>query len=90
MLWLLLLPLRLAFGLVFGVLLLPFFIVRVVLKLAVGLLLLPIVLLAVLVGLLVAGTLSFAVLIPLAPLFVVLLLAWALVSPFRRPFRSAF
>ena len=91
MLWLLFLPIRLAFGLVFGILFLPLLIVRLVLKLAFGLIVLPFVLLFAFFGLLIgAAAFSFAFLIPLAPLAVIIFLVWAVIRASRRPLGSAF
>jgi len=85
MIWLLLLPFRLLFGVVFGlmalpfvilllpfalVLWLPFAILRFTLKLAVGILVLPIVAIAMLVG-------GLALLVPLLPLLALAFVAWA-------------
>lgn len=89
MLWLLVLPFRLAFGLVFGVLFLPFLLVRAVLKLVFGLIMLPFVLLAGFVGLLIAAALFSVAMIPLAPLAIVAFLIWAVVRSSRHPLRSA-
>ena len=72
MFWLLTLPFRLAFWVVFGVLCLPFLLARAVFKLTFGLLMLPFVLafgaLAFVVGSLVFGL---AVLVPLIPLLLI-------------------
>jgi len=85
MIWLLLLPFRLLFGIVFGlmalplvilllpsalVLWLPFAILRLTLKLAFGILVLPIVAIAILVG-------GVALLVPLLPLLLLAFVAWA-------------
>ena len=89
MIWLLLLPFRLLFGVVFGLvalpfvilllplallLWLPFAILRFTLKLAFAILVLPIVAIATIVGLLVGGV---ALLIPLIPLLALAFVAWA-------------
>lgn len=87
MFWLLTLPLKLAFGVIFGILLLPFFLLRVAIKLMVALLVLPIVLVFGSIGILFAVIgLCFALLIPLLPLAFVAFCVWALVaSTSRRP-----
>jgi hypothetical protein len=84
MIWLLLLPFRLLFGVVFGLVALPFVllflpialliwlpfaILRFTLKVVFGLILLPVIAVVMLVGLLVGGmAVAAAVLIPLIPL----------------------
>ncbi len=86
MIWLLLLPFRLLFGVVFGLVALPFIllllpfalllwlpfaILRLTLKLAVGIVVLPILAIVMLLGLLVGGVaVAAAVLVPLIPLLV--------------------
>jgi hypothetical protein len=89
MIWLLLLPFRLLFGVVFGLvalpfvilllpfallLWLPFAILRFTLKLALGILVLPIVAIAMILGLLVGGV---ALLLPLIPLLALGFVGWA-------------
>jgi hypothetical protein len=89
MIWLLLLPFRLLFGVVFGLLALPFVILllpfalllwlpfailRFTLKLALGIVVLPIVAIAMVLGLLVGGI---ALLVPLIPLLALGFVAWA-------------
>ncbi|HEX7794106.1 MAG TPA: hypothetical protein VF456_07135 [Vicinamibacterales bacterium] len=89
MIWLLLLPFRLLFGVVFGLVALPFVILllpfallfwlpfailRFTLKLALGILVLPIVAIAMVLGLLVGGI---ALLVPLIPLLALGFVAWA-------------
>jgi hypothetical protein len=92
MIWLLLLPFRLLFGVVFGLvalpfvllllpfallLWLPFAILRFTLKLALGILVLPIVAVAMILGLLVGGVaLIAAVLVPLIPLLALAFCVW--------------
>ena len=89
MIWLLLLPFRLLFGVVFGLvalpfvvlllpfalfLWLPFAILRFTLKLAFGILVLPFIVIAMMVGLLVGGV---ALFVPLIPLLALAFVAWA-------------
>jgi hypothetical protein len=89
MIWLLLLPFRLLFGVVFGVLALPFVILllpfalllwlpfallRLTLKVIVGLVIFPIAAVIALVALLVGGI---AIAVPLIPLLVLGFCAWA-------------
>ena len=99
MLWLLLLPFRLLFGVVFGLLALPlvllllpvalvlwipFVILRFTLKLAVLAVILPIVAIAVIGAMLVAGVAVFAALfLPLLPLALVALGIWLVVRATR-------
>ena len=99
MLWLLLLPFRLAFGIIAGLVVLPlalillpfalllwlpFAILRASLRLAVGLIVLPIVLTAVVFGLLVAGIgAALAIAVPLLPVILIALCIWAVVRPRR-------
>lgn len=88
MLWLLFLPVRLTFGLVFALLWLPFVLVRLALKLVGALILAPVVLMLTFVVLLVGGLASaLAFLIPVA---VFALFVWFLMGLFRpsygRPF----
>jgi hypothetical protein len=99
-LWLLLLPFRLLFGVVFGLLALPlvllflpfalllwipFMILRFALKLAVLVVVLPIVAIAVIGAMLVAGVAVFAaVLLPLLPIVLVAAGLWLLLRPTPR------
>jgi hypothetical protein len=93
MFWLLTLPFRLFFGLVFGLLLLPFAILlipfillRVAVKAVVLLIALPFALLAVGFGLLLAGLAVVSVLmIPLLPIAFVVFCVWAFVRLVSRP-----
>lgn len=93
MLHLLTLPFRLFFGLLFGILLLPFallalpfFLLRVLVKTAVLMVVLPFVLLAVGVGLLIAFlAVFFALMIPLLPVAFLLFCVWAVVRLASRP-----
>ena len=75
MLCLLLLPFRLIAALVFGVLMLPFLIIRTILKLLAAILLLPLLLLFGFAVLLIGGA---ALLIPLIPILMLGLLCWAI------------
>jgi hypothetical protein len=99
MLWLVLLPFRLLFAVVFGILALPFALVllpfalllwlpflllKFTLRVAAALLLVPLLVLGGVIGLLVAGIAAVAMMVPLLPIAIVLLLVWAL----RRPPRS--
>jgi hypothetical protein len=93
MVWLLLLPFRLLFGLVFGLLVLPFLVVllplallfwvpfmllRLTFRVLTALIIFPIVAVAVLLGLLVGGiALVGAILLPLIPLLFVAFCVWA-------------
>ena len=79
MFWLLLLPVKLAFCLVFGVLFLPFLILRMVLRVAFGLVLLPFVLLIVVGALFFAlfGVVA-ALFMPLMPFILIALAIWAI------------
>jgi hypothetical protein len=83
--WLLFLPIKLAFCLTFGILLLPFLLLRIAIKTIVALALLPLVLAIAGAGIVVAVlAFSFAVLVPLLPLVLVACCVWAvirLVSP---------
>jgi hypothetical protein len=89
MLWLLLLPLKLMIGL----LLLPFILLRVVVKLLATLILLPIVLALAAVGVLIGGlglmlgglAFSFALLLPLLPFAIIALFVWAIVKVAAHP-----
>jgi hypothetical protein len=74
-LWLVLLPFRLLFGLVFGVLLLPLLLVKLVVGLVLVVLVGPIVLIAVVGGLLAAVV---GLLIPLFPLLCIAFVVWLL------------
>ena len=95
MLWLLLLPFRLAFGIVAGLVVLPFVllllpfavllwlpfaVLRAGLRLAVGLVVVPIVLMALLLGLLA---------VPLLPVILIALCVWAVVRLAGGPVRSS-
>jgi hypothetical protein len=89
--WLLTLPFRIFFGVLFGILclpfailFLPFLLLRLVIKSAVLLFVVPIVLLAMLfaVGVALVAVL-FAVLAPLLPFAVVALIVWAVMRPSR-------
>jgi hypothetical protein len=87
MLWLLLLPIRLAFFLVFGLLIaLPFLLLRLAIKATVALLLLPFVLL-ILLACLVFGVfaVTFALLLPLLPFAVVGFCLWLMMRPHASP-----
>ena len=78
------LPLMLVFWVGFTVL-------RLILRLVIGALLLPILAVVVGVGVLVAGLgLALAVLVPLAPLVLAVLLIWTVVKLVNRPARTAF
>jgi len=82
MLCLLLLPFQLMFGLLF----LPFLLLRAVLKLLTALILLPIVLAVAVAGLVIAGlAFSFAVLLPLLPFAAAALVIWAIVKLAAHP-----
>ncbi|MGH9806291.1 MAG: hypothetical protein ACRD9W_03365 [Terriglobia bacterium] len=91
MFYLLTLPFRIAFGLLFGVLVLPFallflpfLLLRVLIKSVVLLVALPFVLLAVGAALLAAFVaVTFAVMIPLLPFAFVALCVWAIVRSSR-------
>jgi hypothetical protein len=87
MLWLLLLPIRLAFFLVFALLIaLPFLLLRLAIKATAALLLLPFVLL-ILLACLVFGVLAvtFALLLPLLPFAVIGFCLWLLMRPRAYP-----
>ena len=74
------LPFRIAFGVLF----VPFWIARTVLKFAVGVVVVPVVLLAGIVLAVLAALAAIAAIIaPLLPLLIVGLLAWAVVRSFR-------
>ncbi len=78
--FLLLLPFKLVFGLLF----VPFWIAKTVLKLAVGAVVLPIVLVGgVLLAVVAAAGALLALLAPLVPLVIVGLLIWAVFRSFR-------
>jgi hypothetical protein len=94
MLWLLLLPFRLAFGILAGLVVLPFLLivlpfalllwlpfamVRMALRLVAGLLVLPIMLVALVVGPLAAGVGMALAVVPLLPVIVIALCIWAVV-----------
>jgi hypothetical protein len=84
--WLLFLPIKLAFCLTFGILLLPLLLLRFAIKAMVALLLLPFVLVIAAVGLFVAVlAFSFAVLVPLLPLAFVACCVWAIVRVVSPP-----
>jgi len=76
MFWLLTLPIRMAFWLLFGILLLPLLLLRFVLQVALGLVLLPFVLLFVLGAALLGGL---ALSVAFAPLLLGLAFIWLLV-----------
>src|SRR5262249_1900068 len=95
MIWLLLLPFRLLFGVVFALLALPFVILllpfalllwlpfailRFMLKLAFGVLVLPIVAIAMIVGVVVGGIALLVLLIPLLALGFVAWAVWRMMS----------
>jgi hypothetical protein len=85
--WLLTLPFRIFFGLLFGLLLLPFTLLflpfllfRAVIKLALLVFLLPLIAIATVGALLVAGIVIFcALLVPLLPFAIVAAIVWAIV-----------
>ena len=91
MLWLLTLPCRIFFGLLFGLLLLPFtllflpfLLLRAVIKLTFLLVLAPIIAIVAVGALLVAGfALVFVLLLPLLPFALVGLFIWAIVRASR-------
>jgi hypothetical protein len=86
MFWLLLLPFRLVFGLLFGILVLPFFLLRAAVKVAAALILLPVVFALLLVALIVGGIGFWLVmLVPVLPLAVLALFLWAISRLFTRP-----
>ena len=89
MIWLLTLPFRLAFALLFGIVLLPFLLLalpflllRAVFRTAVFVLLLPIVALVSLIALFAVGL---ALALPLLPLAAIGLIVWAVVKMASRP-----
>jgi hypothetical protein len=86
MFWLLLLPFRLVFGLLFGILLLPFFLLRAAVKVAAALILFPVVFALLLVALIVRGIGFWLVmLVPVLPLAVLALFLWTVSRLFARP-----
>ena len=84
MLWLVTLPFRLLLGILlipFLVLLVPFFLLRALVKTLVALIVLPIVFVGLAIGLCLAAlALSFAVVIPLLPFLLAALLFWMVVK----------
>ena len=86
--WLLTLPFRIFFGLLFGILMLPFLflfipflLLRVLFKTAFALFVLPIVLMVAVIGIMIAAfAVSLAILIPLAPFALVALFIWMVVK----------
>jgi hypothetical protein len=86
MFWLLLLPFRLVFGLLFGILLLPFFLLRAAVKVAAALILFPVIFALLLVALIVGGIGFWLVmLVPVLPLAVLALFLWTVSRLFARP-----
>jgi hypothetical protein len=86
MFWLLLLPFRLVFGLLFGILLLPFFLLRAAVKVAAALILFPVVFALLMVALIVGGIGFWLVmLVPVLPLAVLALFLWTVSRLFARP-----
>ncbi len=86
MFWLLLLPFRLVFGLLFGILLLPFFLLRAAVKVAAALILFPVVFALLLVALIVGGIGFWLVmLVQVLPLAVLALFLWTVSRLFARP-----
>ena len=86
MFWLLLLPFRLVFGLLFGILLLPFFLLRAAVKVAAALILFPVVFALLLVALIIGGIGFWLVmLVPVLPLAVLALFLWTVSRLFARP-----
>jgi hypothetical protein len=86
MFWLLLLPFRLVFGLLFGILLLPFFLLRAAVKVAAALILFPVVFALLLVALIVGGIGFWLVmLVPVLPLAGLALFLWTISRLFARP-----
>lgn len=86
MFWLLLLPFRLVFGLLFGILLLPFFLLRAAVKVAAALILFPVVFALLLVALIVGGIGFWLVmLVPVLPIAVLALFLWTISRLFARP-----
>jgi hypothetical protein len=97
MLWLVLLPFRLLFTLIFGLLALPlivlllpialllwipFLVLKFAFRLATGLILLPLVAAAAVLGVILAGVAAVALMLPIVPIILMLGLAWLLL---RRP-----
>ena len=82
MLWLLVLPIRLAFVLLFGLLWLPFMLLGGLLRVIGTIVLLPLVLVMTAIGLLVGG------LVFVIPLVVLGLFVWVFVLLLGRPFRA--
>jgi hypothetical protein len=105
MIWLLLLPFRLALGLIAGLVVLPFVLIllpfalllwlpfamlRAALRLVVGVVVLPIVLVALVLGLLAAGVgLALALLVPLLPVILIGSCIWVVVRLAGGPVRSS-
>jgi hypothetical protein len=86
MFWLLLLPFRVVFGLLFGILLLPLFLLRAAVKVAAALILFPVVFALLLVALIVGGIGFWLVmLVPVLPLAVLALFLWTISRLFARP-----
>jgi hypothetical protein len=86
MFWLLLLPFRVVFGLLFGILLLPLFLLRAAVKVAAALMLFPVVFALLLVALIVGGIGFWLVmLVPVLPLAVLALFLWTISRLFARP-----
>lgn len=91
MVWLLTLPFRIFFGLLFGLLLLPFtllflpfLLLRAVVKLTLLLVLAPMIVIVTVGALLLAGfALFFVLLLPLLPFALVALVIWAIVRSSR-------
>ena len=84
MLRLLFFPVHLAFWLLFGLLWFPFLLVRLALKLVGTLILLPLVLVLTFLGLLIGGLVfSLGLLLPLAPIVLLVFFVWALVRTSR-------
>jgi hypothetical protein len=105
MLWLLFLPFRLTFGIIAGLVVLPFVLILLpfalllwlpfamlgmALRLVAGLVVLPIVLVALVLGLLAAGIgMALAVVVPLLPVIAIALCIWAVVRLAGGPIRSS-
>jgi hypothetical protein len=103
--WLLLLPFRLAFGIIAGLVVLPFVLIllpfalllwlpfdlmRVALRVVVGLVVLPIVVVPLVLGLIVAGIgIALAIAVPLLPIALVAFCIWALVRLTGGPVHSS-
>jgi hypothetical protein len=100
MIWLLLLPFRLVFGIVAGLVVLPVVLILLpfalllwlpfaMLRLVAGLVVLPIVLVALVLGLVAAGAgMALAVVVPLLPVVVIAVGIWAVFRLTGRPVRS--